>query len=589
MRHTAFSAKTGKILMTNAGSLDEASFKQTVASAFPYIPPGDIVTICDEEVKGALAAHDKAAPRRSVVWRGSFCFPPDAKILTTKGMKEIKDIVPGDMVFTHLGRPRKVLRTSVRHWRGGMLAILTAIDKEELKVSPGHNLIGTKGRPCVLREGQTCNEMTDIKAGDLTPQDFLLDNGSLVQVTSIRKFPYDGPVFDLEVEEDHSYTVNGKSIHNSDLGGYANMNREITLRLVQRGFAVKLEMLQTGMQVDGTTFALLKALESNKLADERSCPLVVGFTPMPVNGRGRRVIFYTMMESQRLHKQFVDRCNQFASEVWVPCSFYEEAFKASGVVRPVRVMPLGVNHQAYVPGAPVPDLPYEELPSGRKVGLPKGKFKFMSLFGWSYRKGADILCRSFLRQFSSRDDACLVIYSRYMGSSHEQHKDFIRKEILSYYEQEKKDEPAAIYYCGECIPIGDLPGCYSGSDAFVFCSRGEGFGLPLIEAGACGLPVISSYNTAMTEYLDDDVAYLVRHKTTAPANDKLTWISEFYRDQEFAVLGEEEIEEFGRLMRRVLQERDEARAKASRFRDRILEKYTWDACAERVACRLSEI
>ena len=42
---------------------------------------------------------------------------------------------------------------------------------------------------------------------------------------------------------------------------------------------------------------------------------------------------------------------------------------------------------------------------------------------------------------------------------------------------------------------------YNNYDAMIFPSRAEGWGLPLIEAIACGLPVISTYHSGHTEFL----------------------------------------------------------------------------------------
>jgi len=374
-----------------------------------------------------------------------------------------------------------------------------------------------------------------------------------------------------------------------DLGGYANMNREICFRLIQRGYQVKLDILKTAPQADPSTTGMINALGSVKLANEQACPLVVGFTPMPVHGRGRRVIFYTMMETQGVHDQFADRCNKYASELWVPCKFYLDVFKKGNIVKPIHVLPLGVNERMYTPDARDPILRYEEMPTGKIVDRLPNKFRFMSLFGWSYRKGPDCLCRSFLKEFSSLDDVCLVIYSRYAGGSGEPQKEYVRNEIREYYKEIGKENPPPIYYCGDPITIPELPGCYAAADAFVFCSRGEGFGLPVIEAGACGLPVISTYNTAMTEYLDDDVAFLVRAEEYAPANDKLTWITEFYRDQLFPVLDDKAVAEFGRWMRLVYTSPEVAAARAVKFRERILKHYTWDVCVDRVVARLKSI
>lgn len=374
-----------------------------------------------------------------------------------------------------------------------------------------------------------------------------------------------------------------------DLGGYANMNREITFRLLQRGFSVKLDVLKTAQQADPTTLGMINTLANVKLPNEYTSPLVVGFTPMPIDGRGRRVIFFTMMETQGLHPQFADRCNKYASEIWVPCRFYFDVFKKAGIKKPMHLIPLGINEKIYTPDAKEPALSYEELPSGKIVSQLPDRFRFISLFGWSYRKGPDVLCRSYLKEFNASDNVALVIYSRYMGGSGEGPKEFIRKEIRQYCQEFDKELPP-IYYCGDTIPIADLPGIYAAADSFVFCSRGEGFGLPVIEAGSCNIPVISTYNSSMTQYLDEEVAYLVQTDDLAPANDKLTWITEFYRDQLFPVLGEQAINDFGRLMREVYSKPEEAAKKAEKFKERILKEYTWDIATDRVAKRLqSEI
>jgi glycosyltransferase involved in cell wall biosynthesis len=54
----------------------------------------------------------------------------------------------------------------------------------------------------------------------------------------------------------------------------------------------------------------------------------------------------------------------------------------------------------------------------------------------------------------------------------------------------------------------DLPALYSGALAFVFPSLCEGFGLPPLEAMACGTPVVVS-NTSSLPEICGDAAVLV--------------------------------------------------------------------------------
>ena len=53
----------------------------------------------------------------------------------------------------------------------------------------------------------------------------------------------------------------------------------------------------------------------------------------------------------------------------------------------------------------------------------------------------------------------------------------------------------------------DLPNIYRGANFFVFPSKYEGFGLPPLEAMACGTPVLSSDAASMPEVLGDSAIY----------------------------------------------------------------------------------
>lgn len=57
------------------------------------------------------------------------------------------------------------------------------------------------------------------------------------------------------------------------------------------------------------------------------------------------------------------------------------------------------------------------------------------------------------------------------------------------------------------LPFADLPGFLGGADVVAYPSLGEGFGLPVLEAMACGAAVLTTRRLALPEVGGDAVAY----------------------------------------------------------------------------------
>lgn len=71
--------------------------------------------------------------------------------------------------------------------------------------------------------------------------------------------------------------------------------------------------------------------------------------------------------------------------------------------------------------------------------------------------------------------------------------------------------------CTGFVPAADLPWLYGGAELFIFPSLYEGFGLPILEAMRCGVPVACSDRSSMPEVAGDAAAYFDPYDSDAIA------------------------------------------------------------------------
>jgi glycosyltransferase involved in cell wall biosynthesis len=127
-----------------------------------------------------------------------------------------------------------------------------------------------------------------------------------------------------------------------------------------------------------------------------------------------------------------------------------------------------------------------------------------------------------------------------------------------------------------------MPGLYTACQCLVHPYRGEGFGLPIVEAMACGLAVIVPRHGACLDYCDDASAYLVKAKEVRMLEPRVGDIPTVERPW----WAEVDRVALARAMRRVVDKPAEARAKGLRASARIRREVTWERAAEAAASRI---
>ncbi len=90
----------------------------------------------------------------------------------------------------------------------------------------------------------------------------------------------------------------------------------------------------------------------------------------------------------------------------------------------------------------------------------------------------------------------------------------------------------------------DLPALYTLADLFVFPSLYEGFGLPPLEAMACGTPVVASNNSSLPEVLGDAARFVDAEDVTGLADAMATVLADGALRTRLAGLGREQAARF---------------------------------------------
>jgi len=94
------------------------------------------------------------------------------------------------------------------------------------------------------------------------------------------------------------------------------------------------------------------------------------------------------------------------------------------------------------------------------------------------------------------------------------------------------------------VPDADLPALLSAAQAFVYPSLYEGFGIPMLEAGACGVPVITSNTSSLPEVAGDAALLVDPHDVDAIAQAMYRLLTDDALQAELARRGRENVKRF---------------------------------------------
>ncbi|WP_129776665.1 glycosyltransferase [Peristeroidobacter soli] len=179
----------------------------------------------------------------------------------------------------------------------------------------------------------------------------------------------------------------------------------------------------------------------------------------------------------------------------VPSQAMQKALEDYGVRCPMHIIPTGMEMERFASG------------DGRRfrerLGIPADRPTLVHVGRIAHEKNIDFLLRMFARVVKSKPETMLVVAGE--GPALEHCKSYVESLQLS----------ASVRFVGYLSRDRELPDCYNAGDLFVFSSKTETQGLVLLEAMACGTPVVS------TAYMGTaDIVKPERGARVAPDNEE---------------------------------------------------------------------
>lgn len=273
--------------------------------------------------------------------------------------------------------------------------------------------------------------------------------------------------------------------------------------------------------------------------------------------RSPRTVAWTMWEMDRVPDgsrteapfgNWVELINKNAERLVVPCQHNVNAFYDSGVTVPITAIPYGLDTDIW---------PWMERPE-------RDTFTFVLFGDLTDRKGPREAVAAFLRAFPNNGDVRLVLKSQHghFGGGHRPGKPIINDSRVTLIDETwtRQQLLSFLFF----------------ADAFVWPSRGEGFGLPPVQALLTGLPVITTTHTGMAEWFSPKYAYPITSLPPSPGPLYGNWL-------------DPDVDSIADQMRAVYNSYGQAKRKAKAGAAHIRKHFSVEAFGQRIGAFLNSL
>lgn len=361
-----------------------------------------------------------------------------------------------------------------------------------------------------------------------------------------------------------------------DYTGFARATRGMILALDKIGVDVKIEPENYGAisaEVNKEHAKRIQELIDKPYSDTKKKVLIY-YLPHGLNIKKEResydyIFAYPYWETTLVPRNWFPNLN-LVDAILAPSTQNKEAYLNSGVKPPVFTV---------IHGADIDDFTPNNKPLALEI--EDDRFKFLSIFHWQHRKAPEVLLEAYWKEFTSDDKTSLIIKT-HIGNPSKNASRHIVNTVSSLKQRLgiRNDKSPQLLMTTTILTDEQIKGLYTFADIFVLPSRGEGVGMPYIEAMSSGIPSIATGWGGQTDFIDNANGYLIDYELEPTTTKMDKAISYEFRELFTSKMlwAEPSVDNLRKIMRHAYNNQDIVKQKGKQARE-DMEAMTWNNSA----------